>query len=203
MAGGNCRNHNYIVKEVLCQLGLTDFADINNTAINLRTFQLKTQEALMNKHVHEWKAQINSESGRSGKGRNKLRTYKLFKTEYKTEDYCKIFLPIKHRSAFSKFRCGVAPIRIETGRFVNLEVSQRLCPFCDCVEDEVHVILKCSTYNNLRNILVSKANALLPAFNTLSDDGKMNFLFSHPNMIRLCAKTCFKILQIRNSLLYK
>ena len=97
----------------------------------------------------------------------------------------------------------MAPIRIETGRFENLEVSQRLCPCCNFVEDEIHVILHCNAYNDLRNILITKTSSLLPTFNNLTENDKMKFLFSHPNMIRLCAKTRFKILQVRNSLLYK
>ena len=34
---------------------------------------------LMEKHISDWKALITDESGRRGYGRNKLRTYKLFK----------------------------------------------------------------------------------------------------------------------------
>ena len=29
------------------------------------------------------------------------------------------YMPLRHRSAFAKFRCGVAPLRIETGRYEN------------------------------------------------------------------------------------
>ena len=42
--------------------------------------------------------------GPSGRGRNKLRLYKTFKQNYIAEN----------------FRCGVAPIRIETGRYEGL-----------------------------------------------------------------------------------
>ena len=142
----------------------------------------------------EWQTKINRKSNRSGNGRNKLLTYKLFKTDYIAEDFCKMFIPISHRSAFSKFRCGVAPIRIETVRFVNLEVSQRFCPFCNFVEDEMHVILNCDAYNDLRNTLITMATSLLPTFNNLTGNDKTKISFSHPNMIRLCAQTCFKIL---------
>ena len=51
-------------------------------------------------------------------------------------------MPFCHRSALSKFRCGVAPLTIETGRYINLPVSERTCPFCkDLVETEMHVNL--------------------------------------------------------------
>ena len=117
--------------------------------------------------------------------------------------YCKLLLPLSHRAAFAKFRCGVAPIRIETGRFENLDLSQRLCHFCNVVEDETHVILNCSLYEDLRNVLFSKASLVLPNFNDLNHTEKMSFLFSNTDMIRLCAKTCFKILQKRNAAFYK
>ena len=32
----------------------------------------------------------------------------LFKTQYGKERYCQLLLPLKHRSAFAKFRIGVA-----------------------------------------------------------------------------------------------
>ena len=45
-----------------------------------------------------------------------IRTYILMKREYKAEYYSLLRLPLKHRSAVGTFCCGVAPIRIETGR---------------------------------------------------------------------------------------
>ena len=154
--------------------------------------------------VAEWHDAINRETGRSGVGGNKLRTYRIFKSSYETEKYCKVSLPVTQRAAFAKFRCGVAPIRLETGRFENLNVDQRLCHFCnDAIEDETHVVLFCSAYEDLRNNLVSKAVSVLSNFSELSAKEKMKFLFTNPDMIRTCAKTCFKILQQRSFLLYK
>ena len=72
---------------------------------------------------------MNNVVGTSGRGRNKLRLYKLLKTAYEAESYCKLVLPPKHRSAFCKFRLGVAPIRIETGRYEGLPEVSRTCPF--------------------------------------------------------------------------
>ena len=56
-----------------------------------------------------------------------------------------------HRSALAKFRCGVAPIRLETGCYKKLPVNERFCLFClDCVEEEYHVILECPVYSDMR-----------------------------------------------------
>ena len=61
------------------------------------------------------------------------------------EKYCLMILPPSHRSAFC--RCGVAPLRIETGRYENLREEDRKCPFCKTmVENEIHVICDCTLY---------------------------------------------------------
>ena len=83
-----------------------------------------------------------------------------------------MILPIQHRSAFAKFRCGVAPLRLETGKYEGLEIERRVCPFCkDTVENEihVHVITQCPLYDDIRNNLYAKAAAADIAFNTKSD----------------------------------
>ena len=45
-----------------------------------------------------------------------------------TEPYVSITVPKKYRSAYAKFRCGVAPIKIETCRYgINrIPVNERL-----------------------------------------------------------------------------
>lgn len=47
----------------------------------------------------------------------KLRTYKLLKSNYEVEHYRKIHMSYAQRSAYAKFRCCVAPIKLETGRY--------------------------------------------------------------------------------------
>lgn len=56
------------------------------------------------------------------------------------------------RSTFAQFRCGTLPIRIETGRFRNERICDRLCLFCSeqCIEDEKHFLLYCTLYKNIR-----------------------------------------------------
>ena len=79
-----------------------------------------------------------------GDGGSKLWTYRMFKQTYGVEKCCVLILPPCHRSAFCKFRCGVAPIRIKTGRYKTMAEEGRKCPFCKTViENETHVILEC------------------------------------------------------------
>ena len=79
---------------------------------------------LTRKYCMYWFNIVNFEHSRNGTGGNKLRTYKLFKKLFlfETEKYCTMVLPRCHRSALSRFRCGVARIRLETGRYERLPV---------------------------------------------------------------------------------
>ena len=56
-----------------------------------------------------------------------------------------------HRSAFANFRIGIAPLRIETGRYEHLNEERRTCFHCaDTVESEEHVVLDSLLYNHIR-----------------------------------------------------
>ena len=48
---------------------------------------------------------------------NKLSTYRTFKNEFAIELYLRIIVNKIYRSAHAKFKCGVAPLKIETGRY--------------------------------------------------------------------------------------
>ena len=113
------------------------------------------------------------------------------------EQYCCMILSPLHRAAFCKFRCGVAPIRIETGRYEHLSVDERKCPFCNNVEDEGHVLFNCHLYEDIRLELIEKATILEPNFTNLSDLEKLKLVFTKSTLIRLVAKTCYTILKRR------
>ena len=152
-----------------------------------------------------WFARVNNVVGSSGQGRNKLRLYKSYKSQFETEPYCKLIMPPRHRSAFCKFRLGVAPIRLETGRYEGLPEVSRVCPFCDTctVENEIHVMLLCPVYDDIRSDLLLQAVASDSNFQYVSNLDKYCLLFSNSDLIRCCAKTCFNILQRRQFLLTK
>ena len=98
---------------------------------------------------------LDAEFARGGPdaGRNKLRTYRRFIESYTTEQYVRIIIQNKYRSAYAKFRCGVAPIKLETGRYGlnRVPVHQRLREECNVVEDECHVIMYCTLYPDIRD----------------------------------------------------
>ena len=53
----------------------------------------------------------------------------------------------------AQFRCGILPLRLETGRFVGEPEYQRICKMCDSgqVENELYFLLECQFYNELCN----------------------------------------------------
>ena len=160
-----------------------------------------------NKIMEKWRQDLARDSARHGEGGNKLWSYRLFKREYKTENYLTCLLPGRHRSTYSKFRCGVAPLRLETGRYENLQIDERLCHFCSdqSIENETHVLLKCPLYSDLRQNMFSDILRSYANFSTLDEQAKFKVILNseHSDVIRICAKTCCDILDRRRTFLYR
>ena len=136
---------------------------------------------------------------------NKLRTYRTFKTEYRTEGYINLKLPRLHRSAYAKFRCGVAPLWIETVRYERLHLDYRHCFHCTrVIESEEHVILNCPLYEDFIEKLFYAVWSHVTDFDSMSDSMKLSTILGNENatVIRSSAKTCHDILMRRRTLLY-
>ena len=139
----------------------------------------------MDVYVDEWLVSVNCIMAKTGHGGNKLRLYQKFKFDCETETYVNILMPYSHRSALAKFRTGVAPIRLETGRYERLDVNNRICPICNIgIEDEMHVLLKCSTYTEIRQLLLQKARSVNTMFNSYNDIEMLCFLLSDERFVK-------------------
>ena len=91
----------------------------------------------------------------------------------------------------------MAPIRLETGRYENIAVSDRICPICKLsVETEIHVLTQCPAYDTLRNELYNQAKDINEDFENFDDEQKFMFVVSNDKIAKLTAKTCYFILQI-------
>ena len=123
-------------------------------------------DSMNNIFDNKWVEIFNNDLGVSGRGGNKLRKYRLFKSRYETEPYFKTIMPFRHRSAMVTFRTGVAPLRIETDRYEGLFEAERTCTFCkDSVEDELHVLFDCPLYNEIRLEIFQYAQIINCHFN--------------------------------------
>ena len=60
----------------------------------------------------------------------------------------------------AQIRCGILPLKIETGRYSNLPVEERLCDICNLgkVESEIHFMLECPMYSEERLTLYNAAH---------------------------------------------
>jgi hypothetical protein len=87
--------------------------------------------------------------------KDKLRLYRVLKTELRREAY--LTLPLERRRRFTELRCGTHGLRIETGRWDRIAKELRYCRVCVCgpVEDELHVLLDCYPYRVLREQLIA------------------------------------------------
>ena len=105
----------------------------------------------MDNYITSWKEQVNAKP--------KLRLYRKFKGNFGVEKYCKFYLTRFQRSLLAKLRLGILPLRLETGRFVGEDVTQRICKICNTqVEDEEHFLFKCNYYTEERNSFLLSLN---------------------------------------------
>ena len=93
------------------------FSAVDFSVISKRYIVAKIQDTLHPSILEKWLQDVNRDTALRGNSRNKLMTCKLFKHVYRTEPYVVNVLLFKHRSALAKFRCGVAPFRLETDRY--------------------------------------------------------------------------------------
>ncbi len=136
---------------------------------------------LHDQQMATWESDINNKT--------KLRTYIKFKHEYGVESYIEKFLSKRQRSILAQFRCGILPLKIETGRYINLKIQKRICELCDMneIEDEFHFLIQCPLYFQLRKELFDAAKNWYPDFDNIADDVKMVILISDDDLCRNAA----------------
>ena len=83
-----------------------------------------------------------------------LRSFILFKNDYRLEKYLLCVRDFKIRKCIAQFRLSSHNLAIEAGRHVKpkIPVDQRLCKMCNLnvVEDECHHLLVCSRFLDQR-----------------------------------------------------
>ena len=120
-------------------------AIMNNTnVLNSDQFQIICKKKLKEKFILEWKDQLKKEN-------SKLDIYVKIKENFDREPYLKDVNNFQLRKIITKFRCSDHKLEIEKGRHNNIPRESRLCKIClTDVENEIHFLCTCPTYNNLR-----------------------------------------------------
>ena len=88
------------------------------------------------------------------------------------------------RIIISKMRISNHRLAIETGRFSKTPRNERLCLFCKAnnnfseIEDEQHVLLRCSRYIEIRRDLFDRIRKCCPRIDLLNDENKLMYLLN-------------------------
>ena len=137
---------------------------------------------------------------------SKLRTYSRIKTKLGIENYLTSHakVNIQDRIALSKFRLSNHDLMNEKGRHVKINKNERFCPFCPSqIETEMHFLLNCKTFTDLRRDLLTKIIHKTPTFNFLSEEEKFIHLLNEEDTIKNVGTFLRKSFQCRTFLLEK
>ena len=152
-----------------------------------------------------WKNSVLNDNRKAPNQRNKLRTYRTFKSSILAEDYVTTNMKRCHRRALALFRFGCAPIGIETGRYNNIPLDERVCTICgDGIEDEFHCFMSCTHYIENRSLLFNSIGEKDPTFLHMPVHDQFVYLMScNGNCSRQIAKYANNILKSRRLFIMK
>ena len=78
-----------------------------------------------------------------------------------------------------------------------MPVDQRLCESCNVVEDECHVIMRCSLYVDIRTQLFTEISNISDHYPTLSADVQFLQIMSNPQYYSSASRAMHNILSSR------
>ncbi len=147
---------------------------INQSVPSGDTFYNSVRSKIFDLFAAKWRSEIPNFTS--------LYNYRLFKTENVLEKYLSIIKDERHRKAFTRLRLHSHDLAIETGRHCRPKISRslRLCVYCNLnqMEDEIHFLISCPLYQNLRVMLNQFIMGMTPiiAFNYLMQSTTPNIL---------------------------
>ena len=141
MQGSSENNWVFQLKLLLNELGFTFLW--NNQSITKLQLQMVIQ-CIYDQYYQSWYSEVNN----SGK----LETLKCLNKVFNFEKYLKCINLDCHRVALTRFRCSAHKLRIEEGRFRDINRNLRICHLCNSntIEDEYHFLLVCPAYRDIR-----------------------------------------------------
>ena len=102
----------------------------------------------------------------------------MYKSEIEIENYIKTRTNYNHQKAMSKLRLSDHKLQIDVGRHSKTPTEARICQFCQLgIENEIHLLLNCPLYHELREKLFNKLTLTIPHFNVLNNQDKLTIMF--------------------------
>ncbi len=123
-----------------------DFDINDNSLIDLEA--LRQQYLILNRQ--KWLLEASDKT--------KLRTFLEVYDAENPRAIIESLLPRNHRSLISKIKTGVLPLHIETGRWKDKPIENRLCMACNSgnLENEYHFLGHCEAYEEVREEFVTE-----------------------------------------------
>lgn len=182
------------------ELAKTCNIDIDNSMIlTAKQFKDFCSTNLKSIFITKWYAELHEKP--------LLRTYRLYKNEFRTEHYLDGIISSKYRIAVSKIRASSHDLEIERGRYTRprTDPEQRLCISCNVIENEEHFVTSCEINADERQSLFHKITSKEPSFRTLDNLEKFIFLVSSNDnqVITWFGKFLYKSFSIRSHKIYR
>ena len=177
--------HNWVsrVMNIFNHAGLSSyFSEIYGCCRNV-TNQIMNK--YRDQYIQVWLSSLSTNNSRTGEGGNKLRTYRLFKSNFELEAYLCNIQNTAHRTALTRLRVGSHRLAIELGRYHKpkpLPIKERLCDLCNVVEDEYHFLCICPKYIAQRQEMEKKLVAIYPEYSQMNCEQKFVFLLQSNNI---------------------
>jgi hypothetical protein len=137
------------------------------------------EQASKNLFTRQWHLDIHDDTNRDGK--NKLRTYRTFKTSFQPEPYLSMLNNHSDRKALTRLRISAHNLEIEKGRHhrpTKIPENKRICPHCsdNKIGNEMHLLLQCTAFSNPREPLLTNINTIFPSTTNFQQDNLFKFI---------------------------
>ena len=162
--------------------------DVRTSICNINSTVCHVYENLCEIYEQTWLKNMHNDTRKCGIQKNKLRTYRLFKTSFKFESYLLDIRSFSCRKWLTKLRISDHNLQIELGRrsIPKVPANERFCKHCkSLVEDEFHFIIECPKYITQREILFSSTSLYNPGFLDLNEREKFMYIFTHKDKLPL------------------
>ena len=191
------KNNSWIInkKNLISRLG---FHFINLNPIDIKMYLKHIQERINDIAFQKQETDINQNK--------KMNFFNILYIPNKRPSYVDQCKSKSDRSTLCKLRLSAHTLSIERGRYLKIPRQNRVCLCCNNgdIEDELHFLLKCSSYKYVRDNLIKKLNNVLlnNKFSSLSYNLLISILNSNSQTIlKIVVNYLNECLLVRNSLL--
>ena len=131
----------------------------------------KQKAKLLEMYQHIWRSKV----VRSSRGS----AYFIFKKTITYEPYLLLIRYQKHRVSYTNLRLSDHPLMIASGRHFKLRYNRKKEYVLSVVEDEIHFVMKCTQFEELRANMLQLVENKYVAFKSLNDEQKLFYLFTN------------------------